>query len=106
MYIAVTKVFANFINKTAKALNFKAHAEVITLPSNAYTFHTGTDLWDAGDDYDFTTGRCKVIMVEYPGNYYACTRFLSTHRLTKEFCDRKVKTLEGLKEMLRDMLEV
>lgn len=106
MYIAVTKVFANFINKTAKALNFKAHAEVITLPSNAYTFHTGTDLWDAGDDYDFTTGRCKVIMVEYPGNYYACTRFLSTHELVKEFRRRGVKTTGELQLMLKDMLEV
>lgn len=106
MNIAVTKVFAKFINKTAKEMGFKAHAVVITLPSNAYTFHTGTDLWDAGDDYDFTTGRCKVIMVDYPEIYYACTRFLSTHRLTEEFRKRGVRTAEELKEMLRDMLEV
>jgi hypothetical protein len=106
MNIQVSKTFANFINKTAKEMGFKAHAVVITLSSQAYKFHTGTDLWDAGIDLDLATGRCKVIMVEYPGLYYACTRFLSTHRLTEEFRRRDVKTEGELKAMLRDMLEV
>ncbi len=106
MNIAVTKTFARFINRVSKEMGFQAHAEVIAIPSSAYSFCTGTDLWDAGDDYDFTTGTCRVIEVSYPYEYYATRKFLTTYELHKEFCQRKVRTLEGLKEMLRDMLEV
>jgi hypothetical protein len=106
MNIQVSKVFAKFINKTAKELGFEAHAEVIALRSSAYTFATGTDLWDAGADYDYATGTVKVIEVSYPYDFYATRKFLTTYELVKEFRQRGVKTVDELKEMLRDMLEI
>ena len=106
MNIAVTKTFANFINKTAKALNFKAHAEVIAIPSSSYEFCTGTSLWDAGDDYDYSTRTCRVIEVSYPYEFYATRKFLTTYEFTREFRRRDVRTAEELQEMLRDMLEI
>ena len=106
MKVQVSKVFASFINKTAKEMGFEAHAEVVALRSSAYTFATGTDLWDAGDDYDYTTGTCRVIEVSYPYDFYATRKFLTTYELTREFRKRGVKDATGLKEMLRDMLEV
>ena len=106
MNIQVSKVFANFINKTAKDMGFKAHAEVVALPKSSYSFATGTDLWDAGNDYDYTTGTCRVIEVSYPYDFYATRKFLTTHALTHEFRNRGVKDVKGLKDMLRDMLEV
>jgi hypothetical protein len=106
MNIQVSKVFANFINKTAKELGFEAHAEVIALRSSAYTFATGTDIWDGECDYDYATGTYKVIEVSYPDEYYASRKFLTTYTLVSEFRKRGVKTLEELKEMLRDMLEI
>lgn len=106
MNIQVSKTFANFINKTAKEMGFKAHAEVVTISTGAYSFTTGTDLWDAGDDYDCATGTCKAIKVSYPDEYYACSRYLTTYGLTNEFRKRGVKDVAGLKTMLRDMIEV
>ena len=106
MNIQVSKTFANFINKTAKALGFEAHAEVIAIKETAYEFCTGTSLWDAGNDYDYSTGTCKVIEVSYPYEFYATRKFLTTYELVREFRRRGVKTVEELQEMLRDMLEI
>lgn len=106
MNIQVSKVFASFINKTAKEMGFEAHAEVVAIPKSAYSFVTGTDLWDAGNDYDYTTGTCRVIEVSYPYDFYATRKFLTTYELTTEFRKRGVKDVTGLKNMLRDMLEV
>ena len=106
MNIKVSKVFANFINKTAKEMGFEAHAEVIALRSSAYTFATGNDVWDGECDYCWKTDTYRVIEVSYPYEYYATRRFLTTYELVKEFRKRGVKTAEELKEMLKDMLEI
>lgn len=106
MKIQVSKVFANFINKTAKEMGFEAHAEVVALRSSAYTFATGTDRWDGDCDYDWESDTYRVIEVSYPYEFYATRRFLTTYELVKEFRSRGVKTTEGLKDMLKDMLEI
>ena len=108
MNIQVSKTFAKFINKTAKEMGFEAHAEVVLLPYNAYAFYTGQSVVDASfsGDYDWETRDFKTIMVTYPDNYYACPVYLTTKGLVKEFRSRGVKTLEELKNMLREMLEV
>lgn len=106
MRIQVSKVFANFINKTAKEMGFEAHAEVIALRSSAYTFATGNDRWHGECDYDWETGTYRVIEVSYPYNFYATRKFLTTHELTTEFNRNGVKDIAGLKEMLRNMLEI
>ena len=106
MNIQVSKVFANFINKTAKEMGFEAHAEVIALRSSAYTFATGTDRWDGECDYDWENDTYRVIEVSYPYDFYATRKFLTTYELVKEFRKRGVKTVDELKEMLKDMLEI
>ncbi len=106
MKVQVSKVFASFINKTAKEMSFEAHAEVVALRSSAYTFATGTDEWDGECDYDWETSTYRVIEVSYPYDFYATRKFLTTHELTTEFRKRGVKDVAGLKDMLRDMLEV
>lgn len=106
MNIQVSKVFAKFINKTAKEMGFKAHAEVVALGSSAYTFATGTDRWDGECDYDWEHDTYRVIEVSYPYDFYATRKFLTTYELNQEFKRRGVKTEDELKEMLRDMLEI
>lgn len=108
MNIAVTKTFARFINKTAKEMGFEAHAEVVLLPYEGYSFYTGQSVVDASfsGDYDWETRDFKTIKVTYPDSYYACPVYLTTKGLVEEFRQRGVKTVEELQEMLRDMLEV
>ena len=106
MNIQVSKVFAKFINTTAKELGFEAHAEVIALRSSAYTFTTGTDRWDGECDYDWEHDTYRVIEISYPYDFYATRKFLTTKELVSEFRERGVETAEELKEMLKDMLEI
>ena len=106
MNIQVSKVFAKFINTTAKELGFEAHAEVIALRSSAYTFATGTDRWDGECDYDWEHDTYRVIEISYPYDFYATRKFLTTKELVSEFRERGVETAEELKEMLKDMLEI
>ena len=95
MIIKVSKVFANFINETAKEFGKKFHAEVVKFS----TF--GDDI-----DYDCSTGRYRNIQVTYPYGYYAVPQYFSTGQLVREFRRRGVKTVEDLKKMIVDICEI
>ena len=103
MKVQVSKVFAKFISK---ATGFAARVE--TLPERAYRFCTGVEPYDADyyGDYDWATGEYKAIVVTYPDGYYACPRYVTTKELHEEFKRRRIKTAEGLGEMLKDMLTI
>lgn len=109
MKVKVSKVFAKFINDTAKELGFKCEASVVTMSERGYRLNVGLDAaLDAEDngDYDWAEDEYKVIKVLYPEEYYAMPTYLTTASLTKEFRRRKVSTEEELQQMLRDMCEI
>ena len=105
MKVKVSKVFADFINKTVKDVE----ARVVKMSENQYRMNLGGfAVWDAEEfgDYDWQTGEYKAIVVVYPYDYYACPRYISTKELTKEFKRRGVRDAEGLKEMVKDMIMI
>jgi len=109
MKVKVSKVFAAFINKTAKELGFKAEAEVVTMSERGYRLNVGLDaMLDAQDngDYDWGEGEYRAIRVVYPEEYYACPQYLTTASLNKEFRRRGVTTADELKQMVRSMCEI
>lgn len=109
MKVKVSKVFADFINKTAKELGFKAEASVVTMSERGYRLNVGLDAaLDAEDngDYDWAEDEYKVIKVLYPEEYYAMPTYLTTASLTKEFRRRGVTTEAELKEMVKEMVEI
>lgn len=109
MKVKVSKVFAKFINDTAKELGFKAEASVVTMSERVYRLNVGLDaMLDAQDngDYDWAEDEYKVIRVAYPDGYYAMPQYLTTASLTKEFRRRGVSTADELKEMVRSMCEI
>ena len=109
MKVKVSKVFADFINKTAKELGFKAEASVVKMSEQMYRLHVGLKaMLDAQDtdDYDWGEDEYKVIRVVYPDEYYACPQYLTTTALTKEFRRRGVTTVDELKEMVKSMCEI
>lgn len=108
MYIRVSKTIAKFINKTAKELGFKAHAEVVDLSYQNYSVLTGESVFDASfyGDYNYDTAGFKAILVTYPDEYYACPRYLTTMGLSNAFKNSGVTDVDGLKEWFRDMLEI
>ena len=108
MQIKVSKVFANFINKTAKELGFEAEASVKSMSEGQYRMLVG-DPYDADyyGDYDWKTGQYKAIKVVYPYEYYACPQFLSTHMLYKTFQQEGFDgTFEMAKEIVRGIVEI
>lgn len=109
MKVKVSKVFADFINKTAKELGFKAEASVVKMSERAYRLNVGLNaMLDAQDtdDYDWGEDEYKVIKVAYPDGYYAMPQYLTTASLNKEFRRRGVTTEDDLKQMVRSMCEV
>ena len=105
MKIQVSKVFADFINKTVT----NVEASVRKMSENEYRMNVGSfGLWDAEQygDYDWQTGKYKAIVILYPDDYYACPRYITTKELDKEFKRRGVKDAEGLKSMIKDMIEI
>lgn len=108
MKIKVSKVFAEFINKTAKEMNFCVSAKVIELTENMYRFHVDSNIFNAYDynDVNENTGKFKVIILTYPANYYAVPNYLTTYQLTKEFRRRNITDVDGLKNMIRNLCEV
>lgn len=108
MKIKVSKVFADFINKTAKEMNFAVSAKVIELTENMYCFHVDSNIFHAYDynDVNENNGKFKVIILTYPGNYYAVPNYLTTYQLTKEFKRRNITDVNGLKNMIRNLCEI
>lgn len=109
MKVKVSKVFANFINKAAKELGFKAEASVVTMSERGYRLNVGLDaMLDAQDngDYDWCEDEYKVIKVLYPEEYYAMPKYLTTASLNKEYRRRGVTTDAELKEMVKEMVEI
>lgn len=105
MKIQVSKVFADFINKTVT----NVEASVRKMSENEYRMHVGSfAVWDAEQygDYDWQTGKFKAIVVLYPSDYYACPLYITTKELHKEFERRGVKDADGLKSMIKDMIEI
>lgn len=104
MKIQVTKVFAKFINETAKQMNFKVAAEVVELSERGYLLNVGDP--DFYQDYNPTTGKFKAILVTYPAEYCAACRYIGTPELVRKFRYNNIRTVDELREMLRDMLEI
>ena len=108
MKIKVSKVFADFINKTAKEMNFKVSAKVVEFSENMYRLHVSYDIFRAEDfgDYNYNTGKYKAIQLIYPEDYYACANYLTTYQLTQEFRRYNVSTISELKDMIKNICEI
>jgi hypothetical protein len=106
MYIQVSKVFAKFINETAKIRGFAARAEVVEVTENFYKWHVDIFGPKSDRDYNWQTGKYKVIAVVYPGDYFAPVRYLSTDELITEARAAHVDSIESARDMLQDLLSI
>ena len=104
MYLQVSKVFAKFMNQTAKERNIQFTASVVNLTESQYRTLVG-DPWDNLSDY-ISNDELKVIRIEYPYEYYCGPRYVSSCDLYREYRRFGVTTSEGLKDMICDMLAI
>ena len=105
MKIQVSKTFAKFINETASEKGVKLTASVIEVSPSAYGFYVA-DPYLNDYDYNWAKDVYKALYIEYPGEYYACPRYVTTRELNAEFTLRGVTDVDGLKAMIVDMLAI
>lgn len=110
MKLKCTKVFANMLNKWREELRIES-AELVTMPIEKYRINVSYDV-DAAEDYGDTDyddeGRmiAKAIRIDYPLEYYACPRFLTTKELVSEWRRMKGQTMDDLKRIIKNMIEI
>lgn len=105
MKIAATKVFADYINKTAIQTGKKFQAELYKM--SWLNYQMNFDIWTAAEFGDITKDKTvKIILVTYPDNYYCSPKYLTSYYLSKEFRARGVRTETELQQMIVDLLEV
>lgn len=105
MKVQATKVFAKFINETAKERNFNFSAELVEISPDRYGFMVGS--LDAGEiDFNYNTGKIKTLKIVYPYEYFCNPVFVSTDNLTRNFRRYGVKNMNDLKDMICDLYAV
>ena len=70
-----------------------------------YRTHVNYDLFSALQDLDNRTGRIKVFRIEYPAEFYACDRYISTNESNQIF-RRSNRTMDGFIESIRNECEI
>ena len=105
MKIQVSRPFAKFINETVNEMGVKLTASVVEISPRAYGFYVGdTCLNDY--DYNWKKDVFKALIIEYPAEYHACPRYVTTRELNAEFTRLRVKDANDLKNMIVDMLAI
>lgn len=108
MKVRVTKKFADFINKMAKAGELHIDcAELKMLTAREYNIHVGeTEDAEYYGDYVPEEDRYKVIQITYPPEYYAMPIYITSQELIITARRFDVKTFEALKSMLKQIIEI
>ena len=75
------KVTAKMAKEITKRTGFNATLE--KLNCNNYQWYVSGDPDANIQDYDIETGLFSAIRIDYPAEYYACPRYLTTRELKK-----------------------
>lgn len=104
MIVAATSLMARNIHKSMRSRGFDGSVSFVRIPLNNYTLVVGGNIYDNERDYDDRTGTFKTIKVEYPSDYYACPRYLTTRDLRIIMTGATEKTYDGfMNEVYREI---
>lgn len=105
---------ANIQIKTSKRL-----ADLLNKNNGKYTIYQkqmtqsqfnwyvdGSGSFDNDIDFNYNTGKYNVLAVEYPAEYYACNRYITTKDLHKIFNTCKEKTLDCFIKAFNEYIEI
>lgn len=76
MRVEATKTLTAWLNNQFKQHNIPYKAVYATMTQREYDWQVGDTSMEY--DYNFTTGKYRVIKILYPDNYYACPQYLTT----------------------------
>lgn len=82
MRVQVSKTLTVWLNNQFKQHNIPYKAVYTTMTQREYDWQVGDTSMDTLEyDYNFTTGKYRVIKILYPDDYYACPQYLTTRQL-------------------------
>lgn len=101
--IKTSKRLADLLNKN----NEKCTIYQVKMTEREYNWNVDGDaLWLDCADFDYNTGKYSVLAVEYPAEYYACNRYITTKDLHKIFNTCKEKTLDCFIKAFNEYIEI
>lgn len=84
MRVQASKTLTAWLNNQFKQHNIPYKAIYTAMTQREYDWQVGDTSMDTlGYDYNFTTGKYRVIKILYPDNYYACPNYLTTSILIR-----------------------
>ncbi len=104
MQVKVSKTMAKSINSYFNDKGVSYHAEVVEFTPQSYDYHVGSSYLN-DEDFDAETNMMKVIVVEYPYEYYAMPRYLSTREL-RSIYHTSNRTMNGFMDELFAEIEI
>jgi hypothetical protein len=78
---------------------------LVKIPRERYIALVDCDIFANDIDYDMRTGNMKAILVEYPIEYYAMPRYVTTRELQRIFRESD-HSYDGFKRSLIDNIEI
>ena len=96
---------AKMLNEKIKdfGLDYKITQKQITLEQ--FKLYVDFDFWEHENDYNSSNQKFNVLEIEYPLDYYACNRYLTTNDLIKIYKDSN-KTFNGFLDSFKNYVEI
>lgn len=106
----MSKIKVKASNTLAKVLNeaFKNKGYDISLTKMSeynYSMMVDYNIFNHDEDFDYKTNLFKVIMINYPDDYYACSKFLTTKDLLR-ILKNSDKTFDGFIKSVWNEIEI
>lgn len=104
MQVKVSKTMAKSINSYFNDNGISYRAEVIEMAPRSYDVYVGNSVMN-DEDFDMETNMMKVIIIDYPSEYYAMPRYLSTRELRSIYYNSN-RTMNGFMDELFEEIEI
>lgn len=105
MKLKTSKVMAEMLNKEIKKMGLDYNITQIRLTPQQFEYYVNIDSYNNENDYNYITNKFNVIQIEYPLNYYACNKYITTNDLIKIY-DKSNKTFNGFLQEFKNYVEI
>lgn len=101
MKVKATKTMARVLSQNIKDYKIS----LIKLDEGQFARYVDIDAFNHEVDFDHKNQKYNVIVVEYPLNYYATVKYITTKDLSKLF-NKSDKTLNGFIQAFKNYVEI
>ena len=105
MKITTSKTFTKYLNQEAKKRNIPYRFYHEKMSERSFAWYVSMTPENHMIDFDYNEDVFKTIRVEYPADYYACDRYLTTKDLNRCF-SRSDKTADSFMDELFEEIEI